>query len=322
MYPAMKKFLITILIFVLPLIVCAWLLDRFFSDSLRQSRNGEFGVWNDIYNGKVNDDLIIYGGSRAWVHFDPKIMTDSLGISVYNVGLNGHNFLLQNLRHRLLLKYNEKPEVIIHAVDIMTLGKRPDLFNLEQFLPYMMDDTAVANAIAGYEGYDYLDYRLPLMRYSGKWKTVYAALKLRFGSKNYTPDRIKGYQGKDMVWNSDFEKAKEEINEFNMDLDPATVRLFEKYIRECREKNIRLIFVSPPEYIEGQLFVKNYDEIMNVFRKFSHDYSVPYYDYTKDTMSYSKRYFYNSTHMNKLGAELFTRKLVVDMKKDKVLDNL
>jgi hypothetical protein len=26
--------------------------------------------------------------------------------------------------------------------------------------------------------------------------------------------------------------------------------------------------------------------------------------------------------MNKLGAELFTRKLVVDMKKDKVLDNL
>ncbi|MBK6346046.1 MAG: hypothetical protein IPF68_08920 [Bacteroidales bacterium] len=315
----MKKFLITILIFTLPLVLFSYLADRFLSDSLRQSRNGEFGVWNDIYGGKVSEDLLIYGGSRAWVHFDPQIMTDSLGISVYNIGLNGHNFFLQDLRHRLLLKYNEKPKIIIHAVDIMTLGKRADLFNLEQFLPYMTDDTAVANAIADYEGYDYLDYRLPLMRYSGKWKTVFSALKIRFGSKNYTPDRIKGYQGKDMTWNSDFEKAKEEIAEFRMDLDSATIREFEKYIRECREKDIQLIFVSPPEYIEGQLFVENYEEIMDVFRKFSRDFGVPYYDYTKDTMSFSKKYFYNSTHMNKLGAELFTRKLVTDLKRDKIL---
>ncbi|MFH1119579.1 MAG: hypothetical protein V1775_07125 [Bacteroidota bacterium] len=315
----MKRFVLTLLIFSLPLILLSYFADKFLSDSLRQSRNGEFGVWNDIYNGKINDDLIISGGSRAWVHFDPQIMSDSLGISVYNIGLNGHNFLLQDLRHRLLLKYNEKPKVIIHSVDIMTLGKRPDLFNLEQFLPYMIDDTAVAKAISNYEGYDYLDYRLPLMRYSGKWKTVFTAFKLRFGSKDYTPDRIKGYQGKEMVWNSDFEKAKEELDGFDMVLDPATVLLFEKYIHECRENNIQLIFVSPPEYIEGQLFVKNYEEIMNVFKKFSRDFGVPYYDYTKDTMSYDKKYFYNSTHMNKSGAELFTRKLVMDMKKDKIL---
>ena len=318
----MKKFLITLIVFSLPLFLLAWFLDGFLSDSLKKSKNGEFGVWNDIYNGKINDDLLIYGGSRAWVHFDPQIISDSLGISTYNVGINGHNFWLQNLRHKLLLKYNEQPKVIIHSVDIMTLGKRPDLYNLEQFLPYMMDDTAMAAAISSYEGYTYLDFNLPLMRYSGKWKTVFSAMKMRFGSDNYTPDRIKGYQGKEMAWNKDFEKAKSEISEFSMELDSATVILFGKYIRECRDKNIRLIFVNPPEYIEGQRFVSNRDEIVAVFNKFSKQYNIPFYDYSADSMSYNTKYFYNSTHMNKDGAELFTRKLVMDFKRDSVLRGL
>jgi hypothetical protein len=318
----MKKFLISIFIFSLSLLVFAYLMDLFLSNSLRKSKNGEFGVWNDIYNGRVNDDLLIYGGSRAWVQFDPQIISDSLNISTYNIGINGHNFWLQYLRHSLLLKYNEKPKVIIHSVDIMTLGKRPDLFNPEQFLPYMIDDTTMSTAISSYEGYSYLDYKVPLLRYSGKWKAVISALKLTFGSKNYTPDRIKGYQGKNMTWNTDFEKAKEELNEFNVDIDPETVQLFEKYIQECRDKNIKLIFVNPPEYIEGQNFVKNHDEIIAVFSELGRANNIPFYDYSNDSMSFDKKYFYNSAHMNKLGAELFTKKLTMDFKRDSVLFGL
>ncbi|MHC1775964.1 MAG: hypothetical protein AB9834_11180 [Lentimicrobium sp.] len=318
----MKKFLISILIFSLSLLVFAYLMDLFLSDRLRKSKNGEFGVWNDIYNGKVNDDLLIYGGSRAWVQFDPQIISDSLNISAYNIGINGHNFWLQYLRHSVLLKYNEKPKVIVHSVDIMTLGKRPDLFNPEQFLPYMVDDPAMAKAISSYEGYSYLDYKLPLLRYSGKWKALIFALKWTFSSQNSIPDRIKGYQGKDMTWNSDFEKAKEELNEFSMDLDSETVQLFEKYIQECRDMNIKLIFVNPPEYVEGQHFVKNRDEIIALFSKLGHENNIPFYDYSSDSMSFDKKYFYNSTHMNKLGAELFTKKLVMDFKRNSVLIGL
>lgn len=318
----MKKFILSIFIFTLPLLLFAYLMDIFLTKSLRESKNGEFGVWNDIYNGNINDDLLINGGSRAWVHFDPQIISDSLHISTYNIGINGHNFGLQYLRYSLLLKYNEKPKMIIHSVDIMTLNKRPDLFNAEQFLPYMNDDSAVANAISSFEGYSYLDYRVPLLRYSGKWKAVISTLKLAFGPKNYTPDRIKGYQGKDMSWNTDFEKAKNEMNEYRVGLDSATIRLFEKYIQECRDNNIRLIFVNPPEYIEGQNFVKNRDDIMTVFRELGSKNNIPFYDYSNDTMSFNKKYFYNSTHMNKTGAELFTKKLVVDFKRDSIVAGL
>jgi hypothetical protein len=55
---------------------------------------------------------------------------------------------------------------------------------------------------------------------------------------------------------------------------------------------------------------------MGVFADFGKKYDIPYLDYSNDTMSFNKVYFYNSTHMNIRGAELFSKKLVMDLKKD------
>jgi hypothetical protein len=319
----MKKFTIAGLIFILPLLIFGYLADIFLTNALKKSKADEFGVWNDIYNGRINEDLLIYGGSRAWVHFDPEILSDSLNLSVYNIGLNGHNFWLQKLRHEILLKYNKAPEVIIYAVDLMTLGKRPDLYNSDQFLPYMTSDTLLAKAISSYDGYGKYDSKVPLIRYLGKWKTSISAVKIALAPDRQKPDRIKGYQGKNLEWNSDFDNAVEEMGgRFSMELDSLSVVLFDEFLAECQRKNIKIIFVAPPEYIDGQLFVENRPEIMGVFASFGQKYDIPYYDYSNDSMSFNKYYFYNSTHMNIRGAELFSKKLVMDMKKDKVLEGL
>ena len=44
---------------------------------LRKSRNAYFANWNDLYNSKINADLLIMGSSRAEFHISPKIL-DSL----------------------------------------------------------------------------------------------------------------------------------------------------------------------------------------------------------------------------------------------------
>ena len=313
----MKKFLISLLIFLLPLLLLGYFMDSFLTNALKKSKSDEFGVWNDIYNGRINDDVLIYGGSRAWVHFDPKILSDSLHASVYNIGLNGHNFWLQKLRHDLLLKYNKSPKVILYAVDLMTLGKRPDLYNPDQFLPYMSSDPMMAQAISSYEGYGNFDSKVPMIRYLGKWKTMLAAVRIGLAPDSQKPDRIKGYQGKRLEWNADFDKAVEVMGgKFTMELDSASVVLFDEFLRDCKKKNIEVIFVAPPEYIEGQEFVNNRPEIMGVFADFGKKYDIPYFDYSNDTMSFNKYYFYNSTHMNIRGAELFSKKLVMDLKKE------
>ena len=39
----------------------------------------------------------------------------------------------------------------------------------------------------------------------------------------------------------------------------------------------------------------------------------PILNYTYDPISYDTNFFYNATHLNKTGAELFTRKLAHDI---------
>jgi hypothetical protein len=48
---------------------------------------------------------------------------------------------------------------------------------------------------------------------------------------------------------------------------------------------------------------------------FSKKYDVPLLDHSNDAMSYKTIYFYNSEHLNKTGAQLFSKKLAGDLER-------
>jgi len=104
------------------------------------------------------------------------------------------------------------------------------------------------------------------------------------------------------------------MKEYEIKFDAATIQLFDEYLHECRNKGIKVILVYTPEYIEGQKFVKNREEMFKLFINLSLKYNIPFWDYSNDAISFQKKYFYNSSHMNKKGAELFTNKLTNALK--------
>jgi hypothetical protein len=317
----MKKFIIQFIIFSAPIVLISYGADIFISKELKKSHHysdGESSSWNDIYTGKVNAEIVIYGSSRAWKHFNPEMIADSLHTTAYNLGIDGHNFWLQYLRHSLLLEHNIQPKLIIHSLDIFTLQKREDLFNPDQFLPYMLFNSEIKNATIGYKGYRLPDYQIPLVRYYGNKGAMTDAVKLY---KNPSSDffiRNKGYQGEDKPWNNDFDKAKEKMKNYEAKLDSATISLFDSYLAECKTKNIKIIFVYTPEYIEGQKLIKNRAEVFAQFNRFSNKYNIPFYDFSNDSISFSKKYFYNAEHLNKTGAELLTNRIIEKLKNTNV----
>lgn len=308
--------------FSAPIIVIMFVADYLFSNYLRESRFGEYGVWNDIYNGKINADVVVYGSSRAMVHMDPQIIKDSTNLEAYNLGINGHNFWLQYFRHQELLQHNKSPKFIIHSVDIFTLVKREDLFNLEQFLPYMFYNREIEKWISSYRGYKKADFYFPLIRYYGHYKTLGSVLKSAFVENDNDSSRYLGFAAMNLVWNDDLEKAKKKFSNFHVQIDPKSVELFDKYLKECNDNGIGVALVYTPEYIEGQEFVKNREEIMSYFRYFSAKYNIPFYDYSSDPMSFKKEFFYNASHLNSVGARLFTSKMIHDIKRDKSVLNM
>ncbi|PID26356.1 MAG: hypothetical protein CR982_10750 [Candidatus Cloacimonadota bacterium] len=305
----MKKFLIKLIIFMLPLLIVAYPLDCMISYYLGETNAylGEFEVWSDIYNSNANCDIAVYGSSRCWVHINPTILSDSLKSKVYNFGIDGHNFWLQYLRHLEFIKHNNKPKTIILSLDIFTLQKIDYLYQLNQFIPYMLWNSNIKKYTSSYVGYNYFDYYIPIVRYSGKINLLKIIIKSIFTNQYSDPLRNNGFAGMEKKWNNDLETAMLNKDSYYVKLDSSSILLFDRFIKECKKNNIELIFVYTPEFIEGQKFVSNRDEVIKIFEKVSSEYSIDFYNYSNDTICFNKKYFYNANHLNKTGAEIFSK---------------
>ena len=317
----MRRFIFQLLFFLIPILIFAVIGDFFISKELMKSHRppDEYSVWNDIYDGKIDSKIAIYGSSRAWVQIDPQIISDSLHMPAYNFGIDGHNFWLQYLRHTIFLNNNNKrPQLIIYSLDVFTLQKRDDLYNSDQFLPYMFFNNQIRTATLDYKGFNVFDFFLPLVRYYGRKRALFQALNVFLNHQKDSIIRIKGYQGQNASWNSDLSNAKKGMESYEIKLDTPTIKLFKTYLQECKSKNIKIIFVYSPEYIDGQKFVKNRGAVIDLYENLSKKYDIPFYDYSTDSMSYQKKYFYNAEHLNKSGSEIFTNKLVKELKLMKV----
>jgi hypothetical protein len=265
-------------------------------------------------NGQVDADIIIHGSSRAAVQFDPRIFEKELGLKTYNLGIDAFGFHMQYCRHRLLLENNKKPSTIIQVLDYSVFDKAEQLYYPEQFYPYLENNT-VWNSVASYKGINQFEKVVPFFRYVGHRRSLQHAAKIFLQPHRNKPDRFNGFQPQYLSWNDDFETAKTKLgNQYYEPVDSAIVKLFTNYIEECKRENIRLVFIYPPEYIEGQTLVQNRKEILSLFKSIAARYNIPYYDYSSHPISYDKTYFYNSQHLNVNGSILFTEIVVRELK--------
>ncbi len=318
----MNNFLLKIGLFLLPFAILSIPADYFISRNLINLKDTRFAdklkdcaIWSDIYDSKIDVDVAVYGSSRASCHIVSQILEDSLKIRAYNIGISNHTFWMQNLRHKEYLKYNKLPKYIIYDVDIFSFTLFKSLNNIEQFLPYMLYSEDMKPYLDLYNVFSNIDYYLPFMRYYGQYKAVLLSMLGIFPADDTWKNAKGFYYMKDMNWNAaDLERAKKQTEHYEVKFDALLLNMFEDFIRECKAKGIKLIFIYDPEYIEGQKFNKNLDEAFNYYQHFSDKYGIPFLNYSNDTLCMDKKYFFNSLHLNKLGAIHYTRKLAHDLK--------
>lgn len=273
-------------------------------------------VWTDIYNGHINADVLICGASRAWVMTSPAILDSVLNINSYNIGIDGWNFGMQYARFRIYCQHNTLPKYIVQCIDPSTFNKRQDLYNYQKFLPYL-NDTIIRRVTSEYEGaFTFSEIYFPMFKYNNKFEYVKEGILAHWG-KEPKSKKYKGYYPNPHEWNA------AEFNQFKAThpdgvtevVDSVTLKEFEEYLKYCKDNNIQLIFESPPVYYEGRDLVKNAGEILDMAKKYAKEYNIPYLDYSYDSsLTLNSDYYYNSYHMNKVGAELFSQKLAQDLK--------
>jgi hypothetical protein len=117
---------------------------------------------------------------------------------------------------------------------------------------------------------------------------------------------VKGYIAQNGVWNG---AALARQPDINYGQDSASQHLFGEYLAKAYSEKIKMIFVYAPMYIGVTKKIKDMKGMYQMYDSFARKYNIPILDYNYDSLSYDTTYFYNGTHLNKTGAELFSIKL-------------
>ncbi len=311
----MKKILLKILLLLLlPFGIAGYALQYYIDKKLMASNLSSYNEWNAIFNSEINADVLIMGNSRAVRHISPYMIDSAFGVNSYNLGIVGYPFRMEYYKFQCYLGYNKIPKYIILNVDPITLQKGKDLFMPEQFIPYLNKDENIRKGVEMYDVFKERDYYLPFFRYNHSDDTRKFIWQSLFADTS-KPKMYKGFLMRDVSWDSAFANLKKSRpNGYKINVDDETLSLFNSFVDYCLSKQIRLIFIYTPEYYEGQKLIINKDEVMKIFKDKADAFSIPFLDYSNDSLCLDTMNFFNSQHLNKTGAIKFNTKLLKDLK--------
>lgn len=311
----MKQFIIRITLFILIPIPFLYGLNYMVDKGLKRSNYIYYAEWNDLFNGKINADMLICGSSRAWKDISPAILDSTLSLNSYNLGMDGTHFSIQYDRVKMYLRYNKPPKYIIQTMDFTSFAESNSMDNQLQLMPYL-DEPMVIELTAKYRDHYTLPERFfPLFKYNNLLPVITEGIKSYFGH-GIAPCKYKGFQAQDKQWDYSFDKyIKRSPRPVNVHVAGYSVNRFYDYLQYCNKRGIKVIVVFPPVYHEFIHYCKNSEYILNILKKGTDRYGVSFLNYSGDTLGNTREYFYNSQHLNKKGAEAFSIKLANDLKK-------
>lgn len=309
----MKRFLLRILKFSIISYILLWCMQLSVDYGLRQSKDALYYDWNKANDGDINADIVFFGSSRALKHFDPKIFDTRLDVYSYNLGENGVPFDIQTVKRNVYLNNNTLPKLLVFNVDLGSLAKGKELFKKQQYLPFYT--LGNAQCLSEFDDNIWLEYMMPMYKYRENLDLIKMSFLAYLETNKDNVQTYKGYHGSNQSWNGKFEERKKILNGKGFDYSHVDFKdrtlFFRNLLEELNRYNTEVLFVWAPEYIErqeleGELFVKAKKMVEEEIRRFE---SVRFLDFTNDTICNSKTYFYDSYHLNKNGATIFSNQL-------------
>lgn len=284
-------------------------LDAFFGSNFVCNK-----TWVKLYNGEINAEVAIIGNSRAEAHYNPKIISHKTEFEVYNLGLSGTPLNILNIRWNSYINRNKLPRVLILDVDYNMLGSSDKIVDKFQYLPFIW--TKEYETVAKQIDKDYaFEKYIPLYKYRGYHKEVFTQIKKRLFNDCYTVN--KGFVEHEEVWNegnwANFRANRmEEISdakEFESIYKQGAEELKE-IITFCKEKKIKVYMLWSPQYYEVQEYKQQQRAYVDkLLLAISETHNVDYINFSKDSLVYNKANFYDHSHLNKVGSDLFSAKV-------------
>lgn len=291
----MKRFIIRLLVFL----SLMFILDRGFGVAMKylqdHAKGGYVGHHNYILH-QSNEDILIFGSSRAIHHYNPQIIEDSLGMSCYNCGQDGNGIVLFYGWWQLM-KGNHQPKVIIYDVNPSF-----DLLVGEDNSKYLGWLRSEYNHDGIRQLFDEVDpterYKMQSMMYRYNSKFLQNIIDYFHPIFQISPNGYLPLYGE-----MEQMKKKKQTKTTNRtySYDPQKLAYLEQFVLDAKEHDIQLVFaVSPMWY--------GMDESMLVpIKKLCEKECIPFLDYSNDSTFVMKdKWFKDGLHLNSRGTDKYS----------------
>lgn len=250
----------------------------------------------------VKEDVLLMGTSRCNLHYVPSIIMDTLGVSVYNGGVDASDNIYAHyivLNHVLAV---HKPKVICLEVMANDYSEQATPFNTVSFFAPYLGINERADSVFRLAG-TYWEYQVShLYRYNAKAVSNIVGLVVNRnvkGDNGYIPcQRPNRYP--DSLRRIATPKK----------VDSEKLFYIQKFINLCKANHIKLVLMASP------MFAKVSSDYYDVLKTIAVRNGIPFLDYhTKGLYLDHPEYFRDCEHLWDKGARLYSSIFARDLKR-------
>ena len=299
----MKRFIAQLLVF-LTIVVVIDVACGFAFMQIESKAKGGFTYRDNYICDVLETDVLVSGSSRCVRHYNPQIITDSLGLSCYNAGQMGNGIILNYGRLRMIDE-RKKPSVIIYDLHPeFDLLSGDDNHRYLTWLKSHYGRDGVAEIFESIDKTEKFKMKSQMYRYNSRWVEMimnYVHPITEARSDGFSP--LFGEMDKTKI------HAKGAWTNLDYQFDELKISYISKMIDEA--EGTKLFFVVSPIWygMDTQQFVP--------VKQMCEERGIPFIDYSNNPKYVGDcEYFKDGLHLNALGADEFTRDLMALLKEE------
>lgn len=295
-----KTFFVKLLIFAILFVVADQLCGLGFR--YLNSTAGDKFAREEYIRHKMDAEVVLLGSSRCAHHYVPRILQDSLGLTVYNCGQRGNGIIYEYGRLSTILK-RYTPKILI--VDFVQ-GYDIEVNDNNRYLDFLKCDygkNAVVDSIF-WNCDKFSKYKMLFQSY--RYNSTICDLMLNILLKNRGRFDSYGFSAL-----HGFKKENVEFEYFDKHFEIDSLKLY--YIKRlAMEKNngMDIIFTMSPSFAGENI------GFSNLIKSIADEYNIPFlnFNYTEGISGNGEMYSNDGSHLNEEGAIQFTSILAGDLK--------
>jgi hypothetical protein len=274
---------------------------------LRQAKRDAIGKFNYIIHDTSYYNTVFFGTSTVHAGVNPILFDSVCGTHSFNAAMDGLGIAELNMLVHKYLKSHGSPRQVFIGCDEITLAMKTRVWYFPQYYPFV-GDTDLKELVA-------LEPKLLLGKYFPPAAVTYfddplknlALIGLLKDNKRKDYDLNPG--GVHLIRNKKMTEEVERIGAYYL-ASKHGWGLLEKTIAECRNQNAEVNIILPPRY--NYFIADSSAPFLAHLKTLEEKYGTKTFIYATDARFSSKELFFDRTHLNEQGAELFTGILAKD----------